>query len=65
VSSFLQKETYVICPNGINLFDLIGECERLVEDEVQEFVGGGFAGQQFKLVVDGSAPSNDDSKCDL
>ena len=51
--------------NGIDLFNLIAERHRLVNQELNEVMRGGFSGQQLKLLVDPVDPSTTDASANL
>ena len=52
---------YVVCANGIDLFDLVAERHRLVNQKLNETMRGRFSGQQFELSVDPVNPSASDA----
>jgi hypothetical protein len=47
--------------NGIDLFDLVAECHRIVNEKLNEIMRGGFSGQQFEFSVDPIDPSTADA----
>jgi hypothetical protein len=51
--------------DGIDLFDLVAERRRLVNQKLDELVRGGFSGQQFELSVDPIRPSDADANRNL
>ena len=51
--------------DGIDLFNLVAESHRLVNQKLDEVVRGGFSGQQFEFFVDPIAPSATDASTDL
>ena len=60
-----REITYVVCPNSIDLLDLVRERHRLVDEQLQEIVWRGLASQQLELLVDCPAPSENDTCTNL
>jgi len=56
---------YVVRANGIDLFNLVAERHRLVNQELNEVMRGGFSGQKLKLLVDPVDPSATDASANL
>jgi len=54
----------VVRANGIDLFYLVAERHRLVNQDLNEIMGGGFPGQQFEFAVDPIGPSATDADGD-
>lgn len=61
----LDKEFWagMICSDGVDLFNLVGECDRLVDDELQKLFLSRLSGKELEFVVDSPAPRNNDAKC--
>ena len=57
--------TDVVRSHGVDLFDLVAEGDGLVDDELDEVVRRGFAGEQLELAVDGVPPREDHASGDL
>jgi hypothetical protein len=55
----------MICPDSVDLFNLIREGDRLVNDELKKLMWCRFASEKFKLVIDCATPRDDHSECDL
>jgi hypothetical protein len=55
----------MVCPDGVDLFNLFRECRRFVYEQLNEFVWGRLAGQEFKLLVDRTSPSENYTGCNL
>ena len=55
----------MVCSDGIDLFNLVAERHRLVNQKLNEIMRGGFSGQQFKFSVDPVDPSAADAAADL
>jgi hypothetical protein len=55
----------MICPHGIDLINLVAECCRLVNDQLQKVMRCGFASQELELSVYRASPSYHDSQADL
>lgn len=55
----------MVCTNGIDLFDLVAERHRLVNEKLNEIVRGRFSGQQFEFSVDPIDPSATDAGANL
>jgi len=56
---------YVVRADGIDLFNLVAEHHRLVNEKLNEIVGSGSSGQQFKFSVDPIDPSAADAGANL
>lgn len=55
----------MVCSDGIDLFNLVAERHRLVDQKLNEVMRGGFSGQQLKFSVDSVDPSATDAAADL
>jgi hypothetical protein len=55
----------VVRANGIDLFDLVAERHRLVNQKLDKIMRGGFSGQQFEFSVDPVDPSATDAGANL
>ena len=55
----------MVGPHGVDFLDLLAERHCLVYDELDELVRGGFASEQFELLINGASPRNDDEKSNL
>ena len=60
-----ESETHMVRSDSINLFDLVGECCRLVHQELDEFVRGGLASEELELLIDSPTPSEDHARRNL
>ena len=60
-----DEMTDVVRSHGVDLFDLVAEGDGLVDDELDEVVRRGFAGEQLELAVDGVPPREDHASGDL
>jgi len=55
----------VVRANGIELFDLVVERHRFVNQKLNEIIGGGFSCQKFEFSVDPIDPSATDAGANL
>lgn len=55
----------MICSDSVNLFNLIAECESLVDDQLDELVWCGLSSEELELFIDGFEPDSDDTGRDL
>jgi hypothetical protein len=55
----------VVRSDGIDLFNLVAERHRLVNQKLNEVVRGGFSSQQFEFSVDPIDPSATDAAANL
>lgn len=58
-------KTYMICPNSINLLNLLIKRNTLINDQLQKFLWGGLSSQQLELAVNSASPCNNDPKGNL
>ena len=58
-------KTNMVGTDGIEFLNFVAECERLVDDELDKLVRGGFPREQLKLLVDGSTPQCNDTNSNL
>lgn len=52
---------HMVRADGIDLFDLVVEGHRFVNQKLNEIMRGGFSGQQFEFSVNPIDPSNGDT----
>ena len=55
----------MICSNCVNFLDLVGECCRLVNDQLQKIVGCRFSVQKLKLSINCARPGYNHAKANL
>lgn len=55
----------MIRSNGVDLFNLVGEGDGFVDDQLEEFMWGRLSSEKFKFMINGAAPRYQDSKCNL
>jgi hypothetical protein len=60
-----KQRSHMVCTDGVNLLDQVGECHSLVYDELKEVVRRGLARKQLKLAVDPLRPSASDTNSNL
>ena len=55
----------MICPDGVDLLNLIAKGDSLVDEQLEELVRRGLAREQLELAVDRARPRDDDAERDL